>query len=308
MVRIASVLLLLLCLGPNAWAIRNNGFDLTGSLVPPHRIVSGGPAKDGIPALDQPAFVDANDARFLTPADRVLGVRLNGIAKAYPIGILNWHEIVNDRFGKRPVVVSFCPLCGTGMVFDARVAGTARTFGVSGLLYNSDVLLYDRQSESLWSQIDRRALAGPLKGETLTMLPVSHTSWADWRQRHPDTLVLSDQTGFLRDYRRDPYAGYGTSPSLYFAVSNTDPRHHPKERVVGLQIGKAFAAYPFAELNKAGGTVADTVGGVPVTVYFDAQHQTGRVTGADGKEIPTVIAFWFAWTAFHPNTAVFTAR
>ncbi|MFZ0789299.1 MAG: DUF3179 domain-containing protein, partial [Chromatiaceae bacterium] len=171
-----------------------NGFDLVGALVPVSAILPGGPERDGIPAIDRPRFLPADEAPEVRTGDRVLGLRLDGQARAYPIAILNWHEIVNDRFGDLPVAVTYCPLCGTGMAFRAEAGGKPLQFGVSGLLYNSDVLLYDRQSESLWSQIDRRAISGPHKGERLEALPLEHTTWGDWQQRHPDTLVLSRDT------------------------------------------------------------------------------------------------------------------
>ena len=178
-----------------------NGFDLSNASLPVSQILSGGPPRDGIPAIDRPRFIAARQAAFLGDDDRVLGVYHKGIARAYPIRILNWHEIVNDQFAGEAVVVSFCPLCGTGTAFST-LHGKAKTFGVSGLLYNSDLLLYDRETESLWSQIAATAISGPLRGEGLTLLPVAHTTWADWRKRYPDTTVLSTDTGYSRDYQR----------------------------------------------------------------------------------------------------------
>ncbi|MBI5136051.1 MAG: DUF3179 domain-containing protein [Nitrospirae bacterium] len=289
-----------------ALAEQRNDFDLTGALVPPEHIVSGGPPRDGIPAIDRPRLVTAGHAGFLKPADRVLGLALDGETRAYPIAILNWHEIVNDTVAGRPVVITYCPLCGTGMAFDATVAGRARRFGVSGLLYNSDVLLYDRESESLWSQILGRAVSGPLKGESLAPIPLAHTTWGDWRRRHPDTAVLSTNTGYARDYGRAPYAGYADSPVVYFPTGAVDRRYHPKELVLGVAIGGVSKAYPFSELERAEGTVTDTLAGRTLTVVFDAGNQTARALDGD-REIPSVIAFWFAWHAFHPEGAVFTA-
>lgn len=304
--RFAFPVVLLALAATPALAGWKNGFDLTGALVRPDEIVSGGPPRDGIPAIDRPRFVPAERARFLKPADRVLGLALGGEVRAYPIAILNWHEIVNDRIAGHAVAITFCPLCGTGMAFDAKVAGRARRFGVSGLLYNSDVLLYDRESESLWSQIMGKAVSGPLKGEPLAPIPLAHTTWGDWRRRHPDTVVLSTDTGYVRDYRRDPYAGYADSPAVTFPTGAVDRRYHPKERVLGVEIGDVAKAYPFPELERAGGTVTDTLAGRALTITFDAAHQTARVLDGD-REIPSVIAFWFAWYAFHPEGAVFTA-
>jgi len=298
---------LLLSMTSIVWAIERNGFDLSDSRVPIAEIHGGGPARDGIPALDHPAFIAADQADFLDPDDRVLGLSRHGVAKAYPIAILNWHEVVNDQFGAESVVVTFCPLCGTGMAFLATVDGQALTFGVSGLLYNSDVLLYDRQTESLWSQIMTTAITGPMQGQRLTMTPVAHTSWADWRERHPDTLVLSPETGHQRDYDRDPYAGYVQSEQVMFPLRFKSQRFHPKEAVIGVVIDGHAKAYPFSELERATPPLTDTLGARPVRIEYDAEHRTGRVLDATGQEIPSVIGFWFAWYGFHPDTEVYAA-
>ena len=141
-----------------------NGFDISNSSIPTNEILHGGPPRDGIPAISNPKHVSADQASFLRDSDRVIGIEINGEARAYSIGILNWHEIVNDRIGNQSVAITYCPLCGTGVAFDATIDGEVTEFGVSGLLYNSDVLLYDRNSESLWSQIKRQALAGDRVG------------------------------------------------------------------------------------------------------------------------------------------------
>ncbi len=302
-----AALSLLLVADPSL-GVRKNGFVLDGSLVPSREILSGGPPRDGIPSIDRPRFAVATEAdRFLRDKDRILGISRNGVAKAYPIAILNYHEIVNDSFGDEPIVVTYCPLCGTGMAFVAAIAGERRIFGVSGLLYNSDVLLYDRNSETLWSQLMLKAVAGPLKGTSLEMVTVSHTTWADWRSRHPKTEVLSEDTGFRRNYGDDPYPGYESSRRVIFPVSNKDGRYHPKERVIGLLVNGRAKAYPFVELDRAGGRVEDVFAERSLTVEFDAQHQTARVLDPSGQEVPTVIAFWFAWHTFHPNGEVFVA-
>ncbi|EXI82267.1 MAG: hypothetical protein AW10_00715 [Candidatus Accumulibacter appositus] len=308
--RLFTVCLTLLAAQWAAAAPLQNGFDLADALVPVEAIFAGGPPRDGIPAIDRPHFLPASAAGDVQPQERVLGVSLNGVAKAYPIAILNWHEIVNDTFGDTPVAVTYCPLCGTGMVFLAQVAGQAVQFGVSGLLYNSDVLLYDRQSASLWSQIDRRAISGKHKGQRLTALPLEHTRWGDWRQRHPETLVLSRNTGHFRDYDRNPYAAYESEEELYFPVRFRAQGYHPKERVLGLEIDGQFKAYPFAELAKSAGTsgsIRDRVGGQPIVVHFDAENANATARDADGKPLAGVVGYWFAWYAFHPETAIYRA-
>lgn len=283
-----------------------NGFDLTGSLIYEGHIVPGGPAKGGIPAIDQPVFNRAEDVNWLEPEQRVIGVHHNGVAKAYPLAILNWHEIVNDRFAGDPVVVTYCPLCGSGVVYQAKMDNRDLTFGVSGLLYNSDVLLYDRQTDSLWSQLHHHAISGPMKGRTLVQLPSEHTLWGKWLKDHPDTLLLSRNTGASRDYNRDPYEGYEESKLLYFSVEFMSQAFHPKARVIGVELKGLAKAYPFSELAKSAlnGVLEDHLGEVALQIEYDAESQSARVfQGA--KEIPVVNLFWFSWFGFHPNTQIY---
>ena len=300
------VLAAALWLAPSA-AREMNSFDLRDSLIPYLQINFGGPEKDGIPAIDKPDFLAAGIAAFLKNDDEVLGIVRGKTARAYPIRILNWHEVVNDRIDGAPVVISFCPLCGTGMAFDARVNGRELTFGVSGLLYNSDVLLYDRQTNSLWSQLLAQAISGPLKGSRLAMLPLTQTTWADWRRLHPGTVVLSTNTGSARPYLHNPYDGYEESEALMFPVAFRAAGFHPKERVLGLKLGGESKAYPFVELGKAGSAIADHIGGMPVTIRFDKTARRATAHDAEGRQLPAVVGFWFAWHAFHPTTAVFRA-
>ncbi|WP_028670214.1 DUF3179 domain-containing protein [Saccharospirillum impatiens] len=291
-----------------AWAEVLNGFDISGASIPAEDIRRGGPPRDGIPAIDDPRFETADKANWLQPDDRVLGLVIGGDARAYPVAILNWHEIVNDEIAGQPIAVTFCPLCNTGMVFDSRVEEQALTFGVSGLLYQSDVLLYDRETETLWSQIWSEGVAGPLMDTQLTALPVKHTTWQAWREAHPTTQVLSRDTGFRRDYLRDPYAGYEQSPTTLFPVSNQAPGPwHAKEWVLGVSFNGQHKGYPFEELDKnAQARFNDTVGGQPFTVLWDADHRSASIEWQE-ESLPSLTAFWFAWYAFYPGTEVFTA-
>ena len=310
LIPVAAVLLaLLLAFIVSAGENRKNGFDLTQAIVDVNAIEQGGPPKDGIPAIDNPTFVTAGQADFLRDGDKVLGITLGGEARAYPINILNWHEVVNDRIGAEPVVISFCPLCGTGVAFSAVVAGRTLDFGVSGLLYNSDVLFYDRQTDSLWSQIWGRAVSGELAGQPLTLLPISHTTWQRWRSRNPSTLVLSTETGYERDYGRNPYQGYEESRRLYFKVTHQAPAdYHPKERVLGVSVDGVFKAYPFRELNRQGrARFTDKVNGRRLTILWDVATQSGEILDSKGQPIVVIQGFWFAWFAFHPQTQVFIA-
>ena len=299
------IALLLLVYASSAEARSLNGFVLDEPLVPAEAIQRGGPPRDGIPSIDSPRFVSAGDADFLDNDDRVLGLELGGHSKAYPVRILNRHEIVNDQLNGRPVVVTYCPLCGSGVAFLARVGYRTLKFGVSGLLYNSDVLLYDRQTDSLWSQISRQAVNGSLKGQKLTQLPLEHTSWEDWRDRHPGTQVLSTKTGLGSiNYDHDPYAAYKRSNQIWFPVSNADGRLRRKAWVLGVTVGDSVRAYPFEKLMKSSQTVHDMIGDVAVRIEFDARHEIARAFDSDDKLLDSIQLYWFAWAAFHPDTTV----
>ena len=278
--------------------------DEASALIPVNEIHSGGPPKDGIPSIDKPVFIAAEAANIDDDA-RVMGLELNGSAKAYPLSIMNWHEIVNDTFADKAVVVTYCPLCGSGVAFDADVDGGPLKFGVSGLLYNSDVLLYDRRTESLWSQILSKSVTGKMKGQKLEMLPLLQTSWGEWKSLYPKTQVLSQNTGFSRDYNRNPYQGYERAAGVYFPIKFRSQKYHPKERVLGLEFDGKYKAYPFAEMSKKSGRFTDQFAGREVTVEYKESESSARIFDDKGKEIPTLNSFWFAWYAFHPDTEVF---
>lgn len=305
-IAIAAIFSLLPVIEP-VEAKSRNGFVLDDALVPADEILHGGPQRDGIPSLDHPKFVSAMDARFLGSTDRVLGIEVDGVARAYPVRILNYHEIVNDSIGGQGILITYCPLCGSGMAFVASIGGRRHEFGVSGLLYNSDVLLYDRETNSLWSQIKKSAVSGPMKGTTLAAVPLAHTSWREWRARYPDTLVLSTDTGFRRDYNVNPYGDYARHARLYFPVPHRDRRYHPKSTVLGLEVDDRFKAYPFDELEQGPARFADEFEGRRFEVIYDRENQTARIVDVEGNQITTLLAFWFAWYAFHPDTEVYSA-
>jgi len=281
------------------------GFKMNNLRIPYEEIRRGGPPKDGIPSIDHPKFLNISKADFLKDDDYVLGVEINGKAKAYPIRILNYHEIVNDWFGEMPIVVTYCPLCGSGASFEARIDGAHYTFGVSGLLYNNDVLLYDRKTESLWSQIMGEAVSGDASGKKLDLIPMSHTSWKSWRTNYPNTLVLSTNTGHARDYAKKPYTGYEKSDDLMFPVSQTNPLFKNKEKVIGIEIDGKFKAYPFSKLKKLKEDLNDEFNGHSLIVKFDKTSQSALIFNDSGEELPTITLYWFAWYTFHPDTKVF---
>jgi hypothetical protein len=281
-----------------------NGFALESKSVAPEEIRAGGPGRDGIPALDAPAVLAAGEAPW--HADEVvLGVEVGGEARAYPVAILNWHELVNDTLGGRPILITYCPLCATGLVFDRSIDGQTRSFGVSGLLYKSDVLFYDRETESLWSQIKASAVTGPAEGARLRVLRSQMTRWQDWRTRHPATSVLSLETGHRRDYSRDPYGDYASSERLFFPAP-VDGRYHPKMPTLGVRTRSGVArAYTGAELIQAGGSVEETFEGARVLIRYDAESQVFDVEVP--AELEVIEGYWFAWAAFHPDSSVFVA-
>ena len=281
-----------------------NGFVLEPASVAVAEILAGGPKRDGIAALLDPPRVDAEEAS-LGPDDWILGMVIGGEAAAYPIAILEWHELVNDTLGGSPILVSYCPLCGTAMVFDRRVGERARTFGVSGLLYRSDLLLYDRDTQSLWSQILAEAVTGPALGQRLVLLRSRMMRWREWRKLHPKTTVLSRETGHQRPYGRSPYGDYGRSDELRFPAP-IDRRYHPKTPTLGLRVaGGPARAYPAIELVRAGGVAQERLAGRDVRVAYDAERETFSVDAPADVEI--VEGFWFAWMAFHPDSSVFAS-
>jgi len=297
---------LLVCFQLQAGEI--NGFELSGALIPEDEILHGGPPKDGIPALNNPQITVAFQDTPLKKDDIVIGVSHGGISRAYPIRILNWHEVVNDRLDDLSIVVTYCPLCGSAVVFDAKVRGKTLQFGVSGLLYNSDVLLYDRSTSSLWSQLEGRAISGPYKGEKLVMLSSEHTTWEDWRKKKAHTSVISFDTGFARNYSRDPYQGYSNTKKLYFPVKFRAKGIHPKERVIGIQLGNESKAWPFKDLHQTSNAITDILGGEKIKIFFDKKSQSAQIRDVKGKLLPSTTLFWFAWSAFHPNTKIYRAN
>ena len=257
-------------------------------------IVSGGQPPDGIPALDAPRFQRTADVRWVDDTEQVLVVEVGGEARAYPIQVLTHHEIVNDTVGGVPVAVTYCPLCGSGVAFDRRVDGRVLSFGTSGMLYLSDLVMYDRQTESLWPQIRGAAVAGALTGTELTVLPASLVSWQQWREAHPDGWVLSRQTGFARVYGSNPYYRYDDKASLpLFLAGPVDNRvEWLKQPVVGISSGDDALAIDVEALRRDGVREV-VVDGRDLTVWWlaGARSSLDDVAVGEGREVGTTAVF-----------------
>jgi hypothetical protein len=256
-------------------------------LVDPAKIVSGGPPPDGIPPIDHPRFLAASKVDFLGPREPVIAIELNGDARAYPVQIMIWHEIVNDTVGGIPVTVTYCPLCNTGIAFRRpTVGGRLLDFGTSGKLYNSNLVMYDRQTKSLWAQAIGQALVGPLAGTMLELVPVQMVAWGDWQLANPRGKVLSRETGHDRPYGQNPYTRYDQTGSRPFLFKGTvDPRLDAVARVVGVQVGTDVVAFPYSALTArqvdGWSVVQETVGGRQLAVFWE----TGTESALDSPVI-----------------------
>lgn len=275
-------------------------------LIPLQDILSGGPPKDGIPSIDHPQFVGAGDATFLSENDLGLLLTVGNDTRFYPFLILNWHEIVNDTVGGKPVMITYCPLCATAIVYDRNISKGVAEFGVSGFLYQSNLLMYDRPTDSLWSQATAQAVVGLLTGEKLKAVRSDVMRFSTVLEQHPTAQVLSTDTGYRRDYSRDPYEGYERDSGTYFPVRKTDTRLHAKEVVYGIVVNGITKAYPLSLLQKSH-IVTNDVGGVRIEVAYDTSTQAVTFRSAEtGEEIIPLYGFWFSWVAQHPETELYS--
>ncbi|MAE63191.1 MAG: hypothetical protein CMJ18_02865 [Phycisphaeraceae bacterium] len=285
-------------------------FDLSNLRVPRDQIRKGiqGPRyKDRIPALTRPDTANVTDVQFMHGGDRVVVVTAGGQTRAYPIRILNYHEVVNDMLGDVPVGVIYCPLCDSVSVVDRRLDGRTYEFGISGLLCYSNVLMYDRTDDALWSQLGLKAVSGPNAGKSLTHLDGwSLERYGDFAKRHPDATVVSTSTGHRRDYGLSPYTGYFTSDRLMFSGFEIDDRMRNKVPVVGVKVGDVAMAFPLDQVRQApDGTVTETVAGATIRISYDGDTNALRILEAP-DHASVVHTFWFSWAKFHPDTAIYS--
>lgn len=250
--------------------------------------------RDRIPPIDDPDFVSVAEAGDW-PDDREPGIALTvaGTSRFYPLSILTRHEIVNDVVEGRPVAVTFCPLCNTGIAFDRELDGVTYRFGVSGLLRNSDLVMWDDQTQSLWQQITGEAIVGDLTGTRLPILAAPVVSWGDFKAGFPDGELLSQNQGFGIQYGLNPYVGYSTSARPFLFSGEIDDRFPALERVVGVTIGDASKAYPFSVISQER-AVNDTVGGTAIVVFWGSPDTADALDGrvvADSQAIGSGVAY-----------------
>ena len=310
-------------------------------LIPLDKIKAGGPPKDGIPSIDYPKFANVQESQFIRDSDVVIGLEINGDARAYPLFILVWHEIVNDNVGGVPVAVTYCPLCYTTQVFESVINGQEVEFGTSGKLYNSNLLMYDRLTDSYWSQGLGYAVTGDLTGTVLKIIPFDVITWGDWKTLHPETVVLTTDTGHIRSYATDPYGDYYTDPRIIFPIDNLDERMHPKEIILGFFEDGIYKAYKQNDVEDFK-VINDKIGDrslMLVSLYpqnsrafdrnidghiLDFEFVDGKILDTETKSewnydglsiygplegnqlsrMPMSPGFWFEWAAFHPETEV----
>ncbi|MBC74573.1 MAG: hypothetical protein CME64_01010 [Halobacteriovoraceae bacterium] len=294
----AFILIFLSLLFISATATKN-GFELKDPLIPIDDILSGGPPRDGIPSIDEPEFISSRKAKkVFGPEERALIIEVGGTKKAYPTSILNWHEVVNDKISDFNIVVTYCPLCGSGIIFLSEYGGKNLEFGVSGLLYQSDVLLYDRLTESLWSQLELKAISGRYKGTPMTPLPSKHLNLHTYLDENPDALVLSTKTGFVRDYSSSPYKGYEKENRTYFPVKVTSDKYHKKEW--SLLINEKLII-PLSSLDGKKGTKTFKVGQESFKVRWD---QDKKELSCEAQSQKCISAYFFALKTFYPDAKV----
>jgi hypothetical protein len=316
------------------------------SVVPLDRIVSGGPPPDGIPSIDKPKFTSVQEAdKMLEDSELVVGLNINGDIRAYPLQILVWHEIVNDNVGGVPVAVTYCPLCFTNQIFNRTLEdGNVAEFGTSGKLYNSNLVMYDRTSNSLWSQGLAQGIVGKYAGVNLQRIPFDVANWKEWKELYPESKVLSRDTGSSRPYGADPYGDYYTNSDVLFPISNRDDRLGLKEIIIGLENNGLYRAYRLQDVEDKK-VINDVINNRSIALFssfpfmvrafnpvvddqtlqfrYDSQNNTcvdtqtesewnfegsainGELTGKVLNRLPFDEEYWFELVAFHPDTKLY---
>lgn len=277
-------LILQLFLTPDLYAQKFDNWktDVSKKSIDLKELKAGGPPKDGIPSIDNPTFVASSDAdSWIDPDEPVIAFDYNGTARAYPLQIMIWHEIVNDNFGDTPVLVTFCPLCYSAIVFDRRIDRETHQFGVSGFLRHSDMIMFDRKTESLWQQFTGEAIVGDYTGKQLEILPSQIISYQQFKEAHADGEILSKDTGVDRPYGRNPYSGYDDVNNTPFLAGDIDDdRLKPLQKVIGVRVGDQQKAYPYP-VSKSEEVINDQLADEPIVIF----HIEGARSALDAPEI-----------------------
>lgn len=323
----------------------NNNSNSEDWLIPISQVKDGGPGKDGIPSIDDPNFTPATNVNFLNDNDLVVGVINGDEAKAYPHIILDWHEVVNDEINGEFITLNYCPLTGTAFGWKSITDGTKTSFGVSGLLYNANLILYDRNTDSNWSQLRLECINGELINDKPQLINVVETNWKTWKTLYPNTQVLNTQTGFNRSYGTSPYGDYATNNSRFiFNPEITNSALPNKERVYAIIDDNKSKVYQFSTF-KDGAAIKDTFNGenylivgnndliygfklssvydnltfeydfTDSEVFFNDNEGNkwsvfgkaieGPRTGETLTEAKSVMSYWFAIAAFYPNPEIY---
>ncbi|MCH7948130.1 MAG: DUF3179 domain-containing protein [candidate division Zixibacteria bacterium] len=255
------------CSNEDSSSLGGASSDPSAWLIPVNEVFDGGPGRDGIPSVDKPVFIAADDPAnsYLLDNDLVVGIKIGNVVRAYPHPILDWHEIINDKIGSNALALTYCPLTGSAVAWNRIINGTETTFGVSGLLYNTNLIPYDRLTQSNWSQMRLQCVNGELIGQTPQLFNIVETTWKTWKELYPNTLVVSTNTGFSRPYGRYPYGDYRTNQfRLLFPVSNSDSRLPGKERVLSLIVDGNALAYRISDFADSVSIFVHDFNGLPV--------------------------------------------
>lgn len=312
----------------------------TKYVVDPSRLRQGCPSRDCIPSIDDPKYVAGDKIDWMESGEKVLGVEKGNESIAFPLKILAKHEIVNTEISDKPIVATYCPLCRSGVVYSRNVDNQTLEFGVSGKLLNANLVMYDRQTESYWGQIQGKAIVGPKTPQNLDLMFSSIANWSSWKKGNPNTLVLSRETGIYSksSYESNPYDGYADSESVGFGVDKVDGRLGPKEIVHGIKLGNSSKAYP-EKFIKGSKVINDVLGSEPIAVFRNPKEggvvalrvdteenitlriEDQSLISSEGDQwslkrfdagssekierLSTSEFYWFAWTKFNPNTKVY---
>ena len=299
---------------PDTWRWQGWKTDFSKLSVDPREVMNGGPPRDGIPPIDDPKFVSVAKGSHLTDREPVIGLTIDGDARAYPLQVMTWHEIVNDNVGGIPVAVTYCPLCNAAIVFDARVDGKALTFGTTGKLRKSDLIMYDRSTDSWWQQFVGTGIAGEYNGKKLKMLPARLESWKAFKTRHPEGKVLVPNNPGMRNYGKNPYVGYDVSARPFLYSGSMPEGISPMARVVVVRTDDTNPLVIAMDAIRQAGSMS--VSGFAISwqsgqasALDSPEISKGRDVGSitvqrDGVDVPYDVTFAFVAHAFHPDATI----